>query len=61
MGEDHRHLHLSRTSLRDLLATPNDVLIRRLQGRLKKHRWHKKILKNKDPLIFSVSMAVFSL
>jgi ribosome biogenesis protein BMS1 len=38
-----------------------------VQARLKKHRWHRKILKNNDPLVFSIgwrrfqSMPVYSL
>jgi ribosome biogenesis protein BMS1 len=38
-----------------------------LQARVKKHRWHKKILKNKNPLVFSIgwrrfqSMPVYAL
>jgi ribosome biogenesis protein BMS1 len=38
-----------------------------VQARVKKHRWHKKILKNKNPLVFSIgwrrfqSMPVYAL
>ncbi|KAI9016773.1 hypothetical protein DFJ74DRAFT_678236 [Hyaloraphidium curvatum] len=38
---------------------PNEDTFGFLQVRLKKHRWHPKILKNNDPLIFSIGWRRF--
>ncbi|WFD01590.1 Glycoside hydrolase 2 (Mannanase, beta-galactosidase) [Malassezia obtusa] len=46
---------------------PNETSFGFLQARIKRHRWHKKILKTNDPLIFSMgwrrfqSMPVYTL
>lgn len=39
--------------------TPMEETFGFIQIRIKKHRWHKKILKNNDPLIFSVGWRRF--
>eukprot|EP00762_Andalucia_godoyi_P000551 ANDGO_05255.mRNA.1 Ribosome biogenesis protein bms1 len=38
---------------------PNEERLGFLQVRLKKHRWHKKILKTNDPLVFSIGWRRF--
>eukprot|EP00239_Pterosperma_sp_CCMP1384_P001732 CAMPEP_0197846034 /NCGR_PEP_ID=MMETSP1438-20131217/2861_1 /TAXON_ID=1461541 /ORGANISM="Pterosperma sp., Strain CCMP1384" /LENGTH=1206 /DNA_ID=CAMNT_0043457543 /DNA_START=45 /DNA_END=3665 /DNA_ORIENTATION=+ len=38
---------------------PNEERLGFLQARMKKHRWHKKILKAQDPLIFSIGWRRF--
>ena len=37
----------------------NEHAVGLMRFRLKRHRWHKKILKNKDPLIFSIGWRRF--
>eukprot|EP01135_Chromosphaera_perkinsii_P004300 Nk52_evm12s276 gene=Nk52_evmTU12s276 len=37
----------------------NEENLGHLQVRMKKHRWHKKILKNNDPLVFSIGWRRF--
>ena len=37
----------------------NETALAFLQVRIKKHRWHKRILKTNDPLIFSLKACLF--
>lgn len=39
--------------------TPQETNLGLVRGRVKKHRWHKKILKCNDPLVFSVGWRRF--
>ena len=38
---------------------PSEVAMGMVQMRLKKHRWHKKILKSHDPVVFSLGWRRF--
>jgi ribosome biogenesis protein BMS1 len=41
------------------LDTPNQETLAVIQARVKKHRWHPKILKTRDPIILSVGWRRF--